>query len=125
MKLFLTLVQILFLTSLLNCCPNKDEYCASCSKEDKCLLCYGSVLEGGICQEVKKTVKFCKIYAADGICHTCINGYYSFNGACLSNPIKNCVVYDPNTKKCALCILNRFPKNNKCSSGLTPCFVGK
>lgn len=123
-KLWLLLLVLPFLKA----CPDQDEYCAFCSgpKKSKCLLCYDSYpIDGQCVPSIIKDPK-CVMYSKEGYCHTCMKGYYSYLGKCMSNPIKNCLIYDPQTGKCHICFDNRMPINNSCSAGKkTPCFIGR
>lgn len=123
MKLLIILTMLL---SVLYSCPDEDEYCVFCSGKGKteCLLCLGSYNIEGECVPSKIIDPYCLSYASEGYCHTCVKGYYSFIGKCIPNPIKNCLVFDPQTGKCHVCRDNRMPYNNSCTSGqMTPCFI--
>jgi hypothetical protein len=119
---------LLTLLSLALTCPDEDEYCAFCSGEGntQCLLCYDSYPIDGQCVTSKIKDPKCVMYSKEGHCHVCMKGFYSFEGKCLPNPIKNCLVFDPQTGKCHVCYDNRMPTNNSCSGDhKIPCFLSK
>lgn len=119
MKIYIILVLI----TLLKACPNKDEYCVSCSGTT-CVDCYNSYPNAsGKCIPPQKKVEKCVKYKLDGICSLCKLGYYlNTNGKCTEISIKDCLKLNSSTI-CKMCKNGLLPEKGKCSDSEKKCEI--
>ena len=117
-------IYIIFgLITLLNACPDKDEYCVSCSGTH-CVDCYNSFLNGSSrCILSSKTVENCVKYKSDGVCSLCTLGYYlNTTGKCTEISIEDCLKLESSTK-CKICRNGLLPQNGKCVDSEKKCEI--
>ena len=113
MKIAITILTIFGLA--MTQCPTGDQYCGKCVS-NVCVACYASYYKGNVCVASTKTVAYCAIYLADGICSGCNIGYYlDVDLTCKTIPDSKCFDYDVKSK-CNYCMNGFKPANGTCST---------
>ena len=97
MKIYIALMMI---ATAIAQCPDKDQYCGQCNGTT-CTTCYASYLNivSGICVKPTTTVDNCSSYLTNGVCASCLDGYYwtldlkctKDNSNCMRNTILGCI----------------------------------